>query len=150
MVCTYCSSGTDIINSRHQKRTNSIWRRRSCIDGCGSAFTTLEHVDLEKAWVVQYPGVASQQKPKSKPSNIPSRPFMRDTLFIGLYKSLQHRPSADTDASALCDTIVGRLQNVAQHGALTATAIATLSYQVLQRFDPVAATLYAAYHADVL
>lgn len=148
MVCTYCHFDTQVLNSRLQKRTNSVWRRRTC-KNCSSVFTTTEQVDYEKSWVVQYHDGLSVTTAGNTRSR-QSQPFQRDKLFICIYKSLQHRQTADTDAIGLTATIMGQLQQIAQHGRLTATVIATLSQQALQRFDPLAATLYAAYHADVL
>ncbi|HEX8226263.1 MAG TPA: hypothetical protein VF572_00165 [Candidatus Saccharimonadales bacterium] len=136
MVCSYCGYKTQTINSRPQKRLNAVWRRRKCL-ACSRTVTTIEQIDYERTWTVESP-------------DIPGRPFLRDTLLISLHKCLAHRPSALSDASALTDTIMGRLGGITQDGHLTTTAIATLSHEALQRFDPAAATMYCAYHADVL
>jgi transcriptional repressor NrdR len=136
MVCTYCSSETQVINSRHQKRTNSVWRRRKC-GTCGSVFSTIERVDYEKSWVVQY-----------QDGNL--QPFLRDRLSISIYKSLQHRSTALTDAIGICMTVVSAAEKSIQNGSITATALATIVHATLLRFDKPAATMYAAYHADVL
>ncbi len=138
MVCTYCGSETQVVNSRHQKRANNVWRRRKCTNTeCGSVFSTIEAVDYEKSWVVQY-------------SNGNLEPFLRDRLSISIYKSLQHRPTAVTDAVGLSTTIVSAVQKSTQNGSITSTALATIAFATLQRFDKAAATMYQAYHADVL
>ena len=136
MVCTYCGSKTHIVNSRHQKRANNVWRRRACRT-CGALFTTIEQVDYEKSWVVQYPDGRSE-------------PFIRDKLLISLHKSLQHRPAALTDSLALTATVMAALGGIIHHGTVTDTAIATLVHQTLQRFDSAAATMYGAYHTTSL
>ena len=136
MVCIKCQSRTKVCNSRLQKRANAIWRRRKCL-ACRYVFTTQESLDTEKSWVVQY-------------STALPRPFTRDTLFISVFKSLQHRPSATGDATALTATIITQLPAAMQQAELTSTAIAIISLQVLQRFDVAAATFYQAYHGDVL
>lgn len=136
MVCTYCSSESDVINSRLQKRTNSVWRRRKCKD-CLRLFTTIEQVDYEKSWVVQY-------------ADESLRPFQREQLFLSMYRSLQHRPDAIQDAISLSSTATGRIQQVYQHGIITSTAVATICLEILQRFDRAAAISYQAFHADVL
>lgn len=135
MVCTYCGHETEVANSRPQRRSNSIWRRRRCI-ACGSVFTTTEQIDYEKSWVVQ---AASGEL----------RPFLRDKLFVSLYKSLGHRPTAAADATALTATIMGRLQQTTQSAVVTPQSIIQTSTEVLQRFDKAAATTYQAYHSDV-
>jgi transcriptional regulator NrdR family protein len=100
-------------------------------------FTTIEQVSYEKSWVVQY--ISS-----------PDQAFMRDKLLISVNASLQHRPTALPDALELTATIIGKLGSVTQHGELTSTAIATMTFETLQRFDKVAATVYQAFHQDVL
>jgi transcriptional repressor NrdR len=136
MVCTYCGSATQVNNSRHQRRVNNVWRRRKCLS-CGNIFSTIEQVDYEKSWVVQYADSVEQ-------------PFMQDKLLISLYKTCQHRPSALPDALGLTATVMGGLQKIMQHGSVTSTAIATMAHGTLQRFDKAAATMYRAYHEDVL
>lgn len=136
MVCIYCSSETHVINSRSQKRSNSIWRRRKCLN-CSSVFSTTEHIDYEKSWVVQY-------------SDSKKLPFLRDLLYISIYKSLQHRQSSTLDAAGLTATIISSLQKYQANGCLPAAAIATITLDCLKRFDAAAATYYQAFHGDVL
>ena len=143
MVCTYCGSETQVINSRPQKRTNSVWRRRKCT-ACGRIFSTSEQVDYEKSWVVQY------WDAKAKKTSQP-QPFVRDKLLMSVHASLGHRPTALSDALGLTKTIIGTLgKMVDQDGVLQSVAIATITVDTLQRFDNVAATMYQAYHSDVL
>jgi len=143
MVCTFCDSETQVINSRHQKRTNSVWRRRKCTV-CEQVFSTSEQVDYEKSWVVQYTGAKGSQPGQPQP-------FIWDKLLMSIYASLGHRPTALPDALGLTKTIVGTLGKlVGQDGGLQSAAIATISVDTLQRFDKVAATMYRAYHSDVL
>ena len=104
---------------------------------CGAIFSTSEQVDYEKSWIVQFADGGQM-------------PFLRDKLFVSLYKSLGHRPTAATDAIGLTATVIGNVQKIVQDGSVTTTAISTLSLEVLQRFDKAAAVAYQAYHADVL
>lgn len=139
MVCIYCGSATRVSNSRHQKRTNSVWRRRSC-QSCGAVFSTSEAADYEKSWLVQAPA--------GQPAA-----FLRDALFISIYKSCQHRPTALGDAIGLTATVLAGLlehERQADHGTINRADIAELTYQALVRFDAAAATYYKAYHADRL
>ncbi len=136
MFCINCGAGTQVVNSRHQIRGGSIWRRRKCL-ACGAVFTTIEQIDYEKLWSVQ---TAHGQ----------TRPFLRDKLFVSLYKSLGHRQTADSDAVGLTATVIGNIRKLTDAGVVTSTVIATLAYDALRHFDKAAATMYAAYHNEVL
>jgi transcriptional repressor NrdR len=139
MVCTYCGSETHVTNSRHQKRSNSVWRRRKCT-ACGAIFSTTEQADYEKSWVVQYPDDSSQRY----------APFLRDKLFVSIYNSCRHRPAALDDAIGLTDTVIGQSHRNIQDGALKASDLAKTILTALRRFDQPAATSYQAFHADAL
>jgi transcriptional repressor NrdR len=136
MVCIYCGSDTEVVNSRSQKRSNSVWRRRKC-KACDRMFSTEEHIDYEKTLVVKY----KQRKPL---------PFLRDKLFTSIYRSCMHRPSALQDTIGLTDTIIAKLWQLAQNGQLDSTAIAQTAHLTLKRFDKAAAVSYQAFHADLL
>ncbi len=131
MVCIYCGADTGVTNSRPQKRQNNIWRRRQCSD-CGAVFTTSESPDLLKSLVVN--------RGKSL------QPFSRDKLFLSINDSLKHRKTATSDATALTDTVIGRVYPLISSGSLNAQDIAKTAAQVLKRFDKAAATYYQAYH----
>jgi transcriptional repressor NrdR len=132
MVCVYCSSDTQVTNSRHQRRANSVWRRRAC-KNCGAVFTTHESPNLEAAARVI-----------GKNGHL--YPFMRDKLFISLYESCRHRPTALEDATALTDTVVSQiLKQQGSMGVIDRDTIKSAAQQVLNRFDSVASTYYGAY-----
>ncbi len=134
MVCTYCGGSTQVTNSRHKKRHNSVWRRREC-QNCGSIVTTEESVRYDSAWLVE---VAPQE----------FSPFSRERLLISLYKCLAHRPSAVEDASALTDTVMGslRVSTAATQAVLPVRGIRDVALATLERFDPLGAAQYLAYH----
>jgi transcriptional repressor NrdR len=136
MVCTYCSSETRVTNSRLQKRSNSVWRRRQC-KVCGAIFSTIERVDYEKTWVVQY-------------SDGRVSPFLRDQLLLSIYKACQHRPTSMSDAIGLTDTVIARSHRHIDNGQLAASLLAKVAYTTLRHFDQPAAVSYQAFHADVL
>ena len=131
MVCIYCNAQTHVVNSRPQKRQNSIWRRRQC-DDCAAVFTTSENVDLNKSWVVLH-GKTLQ-------------PFSRDKLYLSVNDSLKHRKTATDDATGLTDTIIGRLNAHVLSGSIKNIDIAQTALLTLRRFDKAAATHYQAYH----
>lgn len=136
MVCTYCQQKTRVINSRPQLRSNGIWRRRKCT-ACGETVTSIESLDYEKTWVVQY-------SPRQK------RPFLRDKLFVSIYKSCQHRPSAFEDARGLTATVIAGLWQDIDKALISPGLIARRTHAALHRFDKPAAVHYQAFHADVL
>jgi transcriptional regulator NrdR family protein len=133
MVCVYCSAPTQVVNSRHQRRNNDIWRRRKCTH-CGSIFTAIESADLSGALRV---------------AHTPQRlePFLRDKLFVSIYDSCKHRPTALRDAGNLTQQIIARLLSTQDRpGLIHPDTIVNTSIDVLKRFDRAAATTYAAYH----
>lgn len=132
MVCIYCGSATQVINSRHQKRLNQVWRRRRCVR-CGAVFTSHEAVDLGATLRV------SQESGSLAP-------FDQTALLISIYECCRHRATAIADASALLQTILGQLRPHITDGIIKRSAIAATSYEVLKRFDIPAATMYKAYH----
>ena len=134
MVCIYCLSDTQVTNSRLQKRANQVWRRRKCVN-CGATFSTQESAIYEGAWQV-------------KDSMGRLTPFSRNKLLLSLYKSLEHREHALTEAEALMDTIIGKLLRGggSQRGLLAPDSIIQTTYSTLQRFDTPASVSYLAFH----
>lgn len=131
MVCIYCGNKTEVINSRHQKRTNQVWRRRKC-QNCHAIFTTNETVDASQALSLR--------------RKMQLEPFARDTLLLSIYDGLRHRPNASADATALTTTIMSLVFPMASNAILERDILTEITVQVLNRFDPVAATHYRAFH----
>lgn len=131
MLCIYCSGGTQVVNSRHQKRVNNIWRRRQCTD-CGAIVTTTEKPDLFKSLLVR----------KGKHYN----PFSRDKLFLSIHDSLRHRKTVTSDATGLTETVLGRLLPLITQASLNTDEITCAAIKTLQHFDKAAATYYEAFH----
>lgn len=133
MVCYKCGGETAVINSRPQKRANQVWRRRHCTL-CDAVFSTTEAIDYSKSLVVR-PRVQKQLEP-----------FDRDRLLVSLYKSLGHRPTALSDASGLCATIITKLTPAETNNVVAAQQIVQITLVALNRFDKLAAQHYQAYH----
>ena len=132
MVCTYCHGKTEVVNSRHQKRLNQVWRRRHCLN-CGAIFSTHEITAYEGSWRVQ-------------DAKGGLHPFLRDKLLLSVYKSLEHRPKAIEEAGSLVATIIGALAQQADQGLLETGNVALTTHAVLNNFDTAAAVHYAAFH----
>lgn len=136
MVCIYCGSSTGVTNSRPQKRTNTVWRRRQC-HLCRAVFTTEEAVILASVIVITR-------------VDGPTSTFSKEKLLISLYGSLKHRPTALPDAISLTDTVISQLLPHMQLAAIPVGAIITTATKVLQRFDQAAAVQYRAYHPTAI
>ena len=132
MVCIHCGSGTQVTNSRPQKRSNQVWRRRQCVK-CRAVFTTAEAARYEAAWAV-----------RGKSGEI--NPFSRDKLFLSLHKSCGHRETALNDAAGLTDTIIKKLAGHVTDGVVRARDITQVTQVALNRFDKAASAHYAAFH----
>ena len=131
MVCIYCSAETQVINSRHQKKANQVWRRRRCLS-CRAVFTTNEVTD---------PTQALRIRRKTQ-----LEPFSRDTMLLSIYDSLKHRKTASSDASGLTATVMSMLYPLAVDTVLDREVVIELVGQVLARFDKAAAVHYQAFH----
>jgi transcriptional regulator NrdR family protein len=139
MVCIYCHGNTEVTNSRPKVRNASVWRRRACTR-CVAQFTTMELPDYTTALVVEGGDKAKMY------------PFTRDKLFLSLYRALGHRQDALNDSTALTSTVIGRIvhRKLAPGGVISIRDLARISYEVLKRFDPLAASSYKAYHQAAL
>jgi len=131
MVCIHCGGKTRVVNSRHQQKSNQVWRRRRCLE-CDAVFSTEEAARHELAWLVRH--------------NSRLEPFQREKLFISVYRSCQHRPAALSDARDLTETILGKLRRRVTGGTLKSTDIASVVQVALSRFDKAASVYYRAYH----
>jgi len=132
MVCVYCGHETAVVNSRHQRRGNQVWRRRQC-QRCKAVFTSLEKTDYALAWAVSRDGR--------------SKPFSSDKLFLSLYRSCQHRKTALEDARSLTNTVINKLAGYVHDGRVDAGDIAKVAGVALSRFDAAASVNYQAFHA---
>ncbi len=132
MNCMNCDGNTKVKNSRHQVRSNQVWRRRQCLK-CKAVFTTEETIYYQAAWLVRDKLGAYM-------------PFMPDKLVLSLNKSLQHRPTALSDAIGLSHTIIRKLQPQFTDGMIDNKAIVQVTQVALNRFDHAASVHYEAHH----
>jgi len=131
MVCPFCSKGTEVINSRPQKRTNGVWRRRHCY-GCERIFTTVEKADLEASVrVLKRSGTLE--------------PLSEAKLMISLYRALEHRENAPKVALELSQAVIKSVLKFATEPIVPTSALAAQVVIVLGRFDAAAAIRYKSY-----
>lgn len=137
MVCIYCHSTTNIKNSRHKVRLNNVWRRRVC-QNCSAVFTTNEEID--------YTGSLSVIK---KSGGI--EPFYKEKIFISVYRSLDHKNSAQPQATAITNTVLSRLFVTKQPVSPTiqSSSIAIAITKTLKNFDASSAIKYQSYQKNL-
>ncbi|HEX8389987.1 MAG TPA: hypothetical protein VF597_01035 [Candidatus Saccharimonadales bacterium] len=142
MICINCSSETKVTNSRPQKKSPGVWRRRSCV-ACGAIFTTMELVsDTGYSFrVAQSTSTPGHAKPVD---------FSLPRLMLSIAECLGHRPSdgRGDDAYWLTHTIAQDIQATGNN-IVTQTALVELTYQTLNRFDPAAGVSYGTRHGIV-
>lgn len=131
MVCNLCLSNTGVVNSRLNKKTNQVWRRRKCLN-CMSIFTSIESVKLSNYWRIE-----KSNKFKE---------FNRDKLFLSLHKSLGHRKNSVEDATTLTNTIISKIFKLNKNNTLGADELSQIIKLSLKRFDPIAHMHYCATH----
>ncbi len=130
MVCYYCKSETSVINSRLQKKSNNVWRRRKCLS-CGQYFTTIESADLSQIILVE-------------DSSTNLEPFRRDKLFLSLITCLDHTKNPFDSAKSLTDTIISKILLSKADTKISTDYIKYLTIPVIARFDKLAADKYAS------
>jgi transcriptional repressor NrdR len=134
MVCIYCGSETEVYNSRPQKRSNQVWRRRRCFK-CQAAFTTLENVDYANVLRINVQGTY--------------KPFLADILYTEVLLALSDRKNAYIEAREITNTIIKNLMQLPSHPLFRPTDISQMAAKVLERFDKRAWHRYAAEHPSV-
>ncbi len=131
MVCYYCKNNTIVTNSRHQKKLNTVWRRRKCLS-CNSTMTTIETCDLASTLIV------------ANKSHL--TPFERDKLYLSVYKCLGHRKNPINNASHLVNTIIEKIYSSQTEAKIDSSKIISYTYVILSRYDKLAAQQYWALH----
>ncbi len=134
MQCLYCKSDTRVGNSRLQRRSNQVWRRRVC-KRCGAVFTTHEAIDLSSTLLVIVGGVP--------------KPFVTDMLFTELLLAMSHRRNAYLDAREATNTVIKRLLELPGKPLYSPPQISLITSEVLKKLDKRAALRFAAEHPSV-
>lgn len=135
MVCPFCNKETEVINSRPQKRTNGVWRRRHCFD-CQRIFTTVEKADLSASIRVQ-----------KRSGDL--EPLSEAKLMISLYRALDHQNNAPEVALDLSQTIIKSVLKFTNGPLVPSSAISHEVIIVLKRFDAAAAIRYKSFQSPM-
>lgn len=97
MKCIYCGhEESKVLDSRATDETNSIRRRRECLN-CGKRFTTYETVETVPILVVKKDG--SRQ------------PFNAEKIRAGMIKACEKRPVSIAQIDAMTADIEKQIQN---------------------------------------
>ncbi|MBI4033543.1 hypothetical protein HY379_00935 [Candidatus Saccharibacteria bacterium] len=134
MVCVYCGNDTAVTNSRLQKRSNQVWRRRQC-KACRAVFTTLEAIDIPTTLIVDSRGR--------------SEPFLPDKLYTEVLLALQDRKDAYVAAREATNTIIKELLKLPDKPLFHPEQISRVVGAVLKRLDRRAYLRYAAEHPSL-
>jgi len=134
MVCLYCRSETRVTNSRSQKRSNQVWRRRQC-QACRALFTTHEAIDLSSALSVSQNGLP--------------KPFLTDMLFTEVLLALQDRKDCYRAAREITSTVIAKLFKSPNKPLLQPEQISRTTADVLKRFNRRAYLRYISEHSSL-
>ena len=97
MKCIYCGcEDSKVLDSRSTEETNSIRRRRECLN-CGKRFTTYETVETVPILVVKKDG--SRQ------------PFNIEKIRSGMFKACEKRPVSIAQIDQMAEDIEKQIQN---------------------------------------
>lgn len=134
MVCVYCGSETRVANSRLQRRSNQVWRRRQC-KACKAVFTTIEAIDLPATLIVDSGGR--------------SEPFLPDKLYTEVLLALQDRKDAYVAAREVTNTVIKELLKLPDKPLFQPEQISRVAASVLKRLDRRAYLRFAAEHPSL-
>ncbi len=135
MLCPYCSSKTQIYNSRGTQQHSQTWRRRRCTI-CKRTFTTRERVDWDGTVAV-----ASSETTTN---------YSRERLLLSVLRASNGLTLPIGAVTNLCDSIENQLQHdlFFHTSPQESVKITEAAITVLRRYDPNLALQYvnATYH----
>ncbi len=131
MVCIYCHNDTSVENSRLQKRSNQVWRRRAC-KACRAVFTTHESIDYSSALLVL--------------NNGSNQPFISDRLFASILTCMPHREDRFITAREATYTVISKLICQQTAASVSTDVIIETTTTVLKALDKKAYLHYTANH----
>jgi transcriptional repressor NrdR len=136
MVCIYCGHKTQVTNSRPQKADYRTWRRRTCTS-CHATVTTTEAVDLEESLRVEK-------------RNGTYQPFLRDKLYLSIYKAVDHLDTPSNTASHLTNTVLRHiLKTKPLSPVVPSSDIAHKVAAILKRFNAAASVRYLSFQTNM-
>lgn len=129
MKCPFCSSkNLRVTNSRPTEDSNSIRRRRLCLD-CNNRFTTYERFEINQIWVLK--------------SDNRREPYDRDKIEQGILRSLQKSNVNSDQVSEMVDKIEVEIKSE-QSGEVSSKKIGEYILEGLLDLDEVAYIRFAS------
>lgn len=129
MKCIYCGNEeSKVLDSRNSEETNSIRRRRECLN-CGRRFTTYETIEMTPILVIKSDG--SRQS------------FDANKLKNGIIKACEKRPVSMSQIDRMIANIEKTIQNkLAQE--IRSSEIGEMVMDALKDLDEVAYVRFAS------
>lgn len=119
MKCIYCGNEeSKVLDSRNSEETNSIRRRRECLN-CGRRFTTYETIEMTPILVVKTDG-SRQSFDANKLKNgiikaCEKRPVSMqqiDTIVMDIEKTIQNKLKQEVRSSELGEMVMDALKDL--------------------------------------
>lgn len=133
MRCPFCGySDSKVVDSRPADDSNSIRRRRECLE-CGKRFTTYEKIEEVPLMVVKKSG----QREVFNPNKI----------LVGMIKACEKRPISMDKLEAVVRDIEKELLNTMER-EVTTKYIGELVMERLRKIDPVAYVRFASVYRE--
>jgi transcriptional repressor NrdR len=131
--CPFCGySDSKVVDSRPADDSNSIRRRRECLE-CGKRFTTYEKIEEVPLMVVKKSG----QREVFNPNKI----------LVGMIKACEKRPISMDKLEAVARDIEKELLNTMER-EVTTKYIGELVMERLRKIDPVAYVRFASVYRE--
>lgn len=131
MKCVYCGySDSKVIDSRFNEDTNSIRRRRECLNPeCGKRFNTYETVEMLPILVIK--------------SNQSRQEFSPIKLKQGIMRACEKRPVTAAQIDRMVDEITKQIQNSLKQ-EISSSEIGEMVMEKLKTIDEVSYIRFAS------
>ena len=134
MKCIYCGhEESKVVDSRATEETNSIRRRRECLE-CGKRFTTYETVEITPVFVIKSTG----ERQAFNPSKIKA----------GICKSCEKRPVSMQQIDTLVADIEKRIYNSLEE-EISTKKIGEMVMEGLKELDEVSYVRFASIYKSL-
>lgn len=129
MHCLKCGcEESKVIDSRMVEESNSIRRRRECLE-CKNRFTTYERIEYTPIMVIKKNGVRQQ--------------FDREKIINGMLRSCEKRPVSTQTIEKAVDEIEAELNNM-MIKEIDSTKIGEMVIEKLKQLDEIAYVRFAS------
>ena len=129
MHCLKCGcEESKVVDSRMVEESNSIRRRRECLD-CKNRFTTYERIEFTPIMVIKKNGVRQQ--------------FDRDKIINGMIRSCEKRPVSTQTIEKAVDELEAELNNNMVR-EIDSTEIGEMVIKKLKELDEIAYVRFAS------